>query len=167
QDAASCTYDLSSTREALPSSGGNRRITISAPTGCAWSVRTEASWIAISGGTAGTGSGAVTFTVSANTSTARTASLVIAEQFVTIDQDAAPARPNCAVSAVSPRTISVTASAANGLSTSITAPSGCEWSASSNASWISLTGRSNGSGNGTVTFNVAANSGASRTGTLV
>ena len=163
QDAAACRYDLSSTHETMPSSGGNKRITVSAPTGCAWSARTDTPWISISAGATGTGAGAVTFAVSANTSNARTASVVVAGQSVTIDQDAPP--PNCASSTVSPRTFSVSASA-TGLSTSITAPSGCEWSAASNTSWISLTGRTSGTGTATVTFNVASNGGASRTGTL-
>jgi len=43
---------------------------------------------------------------------------------------------------------------------------GCGWSASSNVSWISITAGSSGTGNGTVSYSVAADSGASRTGTL-
>jgi hypothetical protein len=167
QDAAPCRYDLSSTHETMPAPGGNKRITVSAPTGCAWSARTEVPWIVISAGETATGSGAVIFAISANTSgNARRASVIVASQSVTIDQDAAP--PNCGSSTVSPGTFSVSALATNGLSTSVTAPSGCEWSASSNASWISLTGRTTSTGTATVTFNVApnVNGGPSRTGTL-
>jgi hypothetical protein len=105
----------------------------------------------------------VNFTVSANTGNARTAAVVIAGQSVAIDQDAAA--PNCASSTVSPRTVSISASDTNG-SISVTAPSGCEWSASSNASWITLSGRTSVSGTGTVAFNVTSNGGISRTGTL-
>ena len=43
---------------------------------------------------------------------------------------------------------------------------GCSWSAASNASWISITAGSSGTGNGTVSYSVAADSGSSRTGTL-
>lgn len=46
----------------------------------------------------------------------------------------------------------------------ITAPSGCPWSATSNASW--LTTSSSGSGNGTISYSVAANSGSTRTGNI-
>jgi pimeloyl-ACP methyl ester carboxylesterase len=47
----------------------------------------------------------------------------------------------------------------------VTAPSGCAWTASSNAtSWLTTT--STGNGNGTVTFNYTANTGASRTGII-
>ena len=44
--------------------------------------------------------------------------------------------------------------------------SGCSWTAASNASWITVTSGSSGSGNGTVGYSVAANTGAARTGTL-
>ncbi len=48
---------------------------------------------------------------------------------------------------------------------SVSTASGCAWSAMSNASWITTT--SSGSGNGTVSYTVAANSGTSqRTGTI-
>jgi hypothetical protein len=50
---------------------------------------------------------------------------------------------------------------------SVTAPSGCPWTASSSAGWITITSGSSGSGNGTVSYSVAANtSTSSRTGTM-
>jgi uncharacterized repeat protein (TIGR01451 family) len=42
----------------------------------------------------------------------------------------------------------------------------CPWSATSNASWITITSGSGGSGNGQVSFTVAANTGAARQGTM-
>ncbi len=61
-------------------------------------------------------------------------------------------------------TSQTTAAAAGSGSFGVTAAAGCAWTASSNASW--LTTSSSGNGNGTVAFNVAANSGAARTGTI-
>src|SRR4029450_8523381 len=43
---------------------------------------------------------------------------------------------------------------------------GCAWTASSNASWITISGASSGSGNGSVSYLVLANIGGSRSGTL-
>ncbi len=40
---------------------------------------------------------------------------------------------------------------------SVTAPSGCSWTATEGANWISITSGSSGSGNGTVTYSVSAN----------
>ena len=42
----------------------------------------------------------------------------------------------------------------------------CSWTAASNAAWITVTSGATGNGNGSVAFAVAANLGASRTGTL-
>ena len=52
-------------------------------------------------------------------------------------------------------------------SVSVTSSSGCSWTATSNVSWITITSGSSGTGNGTVAFTVAANTGTSqRTGTM-
>lgn len=51
-------------------------------------------------------------------------------------------------------------------SVSVTATTGCPWTASTTDSWITVTGGTPGSGNGTVNYTVAANSGAQRTGTI-
>ncbi len=46
-------------------------------------------------------------------------------------------------------------------------PSNCAWSASSDSSWLTLNGTTSGTGNGTVNYSVAANSGAARNGNIV
>ena len=51
-------------------------------------------------------------------------------------------------------------------SVGVTAGAGCTWSAASNAGWITLTGATGGTGNGSVPYSVAANTGSARTGTL-
>jgi uncharacterized protein (TIGR03437 family) len=60
---------------------------------------------------------------------------------------------------------SFTAAASTG-TVNVTAGAGCDWTASSNNSWISVTSGGSGSGNGTVNYSVAANTGAARTGTM-
>ncbi len=65
--------------------------------------------------------------------------------------------------ALSPTSVTVGANATTG-SSSVTASSGCAWTATSDASW--LTTSSSGNGNGTVTYSVAANTGTSRVGTI-
>jgi len=49
---------------------------------------------------------------------------------------------------------------------SLSAGTGCSWTAVSNASWIIVTSNSSGSGSSTVYFSVASNSSYSRSGTL-
>jgi len=59
------------------------------------------------------------------------------------------------------------ASAGGSGSVNVTAPSGCPWTATSNASWITITSGSSGNGNGTVNYSVASNpSTTPRTGTM-
>ena len=48
----------------------------------------------------------------------------------------------------------------------VNATPGCPWTALSNANWITVNSGTNGAGNGTVSFTIAANTGNARTGTL-
>src|SRR5581483_3609702 len=67
---------------------------------------------------------------------------------------------------ISPSSQSFNASGGTG-SVGVTAPGGCPWTAVANDSWITITSGASGSGNGTVSYAVAANTGASsRAGTL-
>ena len=55
---------------------------------------------------------------------------------------------------------------AGSFSVSVTAGVGCGWTASSNDSWITITSGSSGSGNGTVNYDVSANTGGLRIGSM-
>jgi hypothetical protein len=67
---------------------------------------------------------------------------------------------------ISPTSASQPASGGTG-SVSVTASAGCNWTAVSNAAFITITAGSSGTGNGTVTYSVANNTATtSRTGTL-
>ena len=48
----------------------------------------------------------------------------------------------------------------------VTSGTGCDWTAASQAPWITVTNGASGSGNGTVRLSVAANSGSQRVGTV-
>ena len=66
---------------------------------------------------------------------------------------------------LSPTSESFSASGGTG-SVDVTTQSECDWTATSNASWITITSGSSGTGNGTVNYSVDANTGASRIGTI-
>jgi hypothetical protein len=59
--------------------------------------------------------------------------------------------------AINPSSVSVSAIASQG-NLAVIAPSGCAWSATSNAGWISIASGSSGSGNGNLSYSIAANS---------
>ncbi|HPD50181.1 MAG TPA: hypothetical protein P5187_10260 [Smithellaceae bacterium] len=68
---------------------------------------------------------------------------------------------------IDPTSRTHTYSAASGQTISVTAAAGtCAWTAVSNNPWITITGGASGTGNGTVTYSITANSGAERTGTI-
>ena len=156
-----CTFSVSPTTVALSPTATSLSIDVTTGGSCAWSASSAATWITFSGG-GGPGSGDATFNVSANTTGAeRTGTLTVAGQTVTVTQAG-----TCAFT-VAPTTQSVLA---NGGSHSAagTTTSGCGWTGvSNNTSWITVTGGSSGTGNGTVAYTVAANAAtSSRTGTL-
>lgn len=67
---------------------------------------------------------------------------------------------------LSPSSQSIDAAGGTG-TVSVQAPSNCSWSATSNATWISVTSGASGTGNGTVLYEVQANiTGRSRTASL-
>ncbi len=95
-----------------------------------------------------------------NSGAARTGSLTIAGQTLTVT------RPAAACSYVLSST-TVSASAAGGaLALTLTTGAGCTWAVTSNANWINVTSAAGGAGNTTITLSVQANSGAARTGTV-
>src|SRR5205823_3283155 len=62
---------------------------------------------------------------------------------------------------------SASATAAGGFGTfDVRAASGCAWAANSNAAWLSIASGATGSGNGTVQYSAASNTGPDRSGTI-
>src|SRR5439155_20153657 len=70
--------------------GGSGSISVTAPTGCAWTATSGASFVSITQGATGSGNGTVQFAVAPNTGAARTAAVTITGTTITITQ-AAPA----------------------------------------------------------------------------
>lgn len=158
-----CTYGIAPTSQPFGTAGGSGSVSVTAGCGCAWTASSNAGWITITSGGIGTGNGTVSYTVAVNTSPSlRIGTLTIARQTFTVIQDGAA----CAYS-ILPTSQSFGAGGGSG-NVSVTAGSGCSWTASSNDDWIRITSGSSGIGNGTVNYTVAANtSGSSRTGTLL
>ncbi len=117
---------------------------------CTWTAASNAGWITITSGASGTGNGTVNYSVAANdTCIYRSGSITVAGQGVSIYQEG-----NAAVSVTSSNYY--TASGGTG-SVAVTAEGGCAWTAVSNAGWIIITSGASGTGDGTVSYYVAAN----------
>jgi hypothetical protein len=158
-----CTPSISPPSQSVEATGGTGNSTVTVSSGCLWTAVSNNAWITVSSGASSSGSGTVTFSIAANTgTTSRTGTLTIAGSTFTVTQaGAAPCAP-----AISLASTNVTSAGITGTVT-VTAASGCAWTATSNAAWLTISAGATGSGNGSVTYTVAPNTATtSRTGTL-
>jgi pimeloyl-ACP methyl ester carboxylesterase len=66
QQSALCTYALSELSIALPPGGGTYAVDVTTEAGCPWTAVSNASWLTITAGPAGTGSGSFTLSATPN-----------------------------------------------------------------------------------------------------
>lgn len=83
-----CTYTLGSTTLNMAGTSGTASIGLTTNSGCAWSVTSSGSFFTVTSPTSGTGPATVTITVSENLGEARTGTITIGGQAVTINQAA-------------------------------------------------------------------------------
>jgi hypothetical protein len=172
QPGAPCRFELGPASQNVNAAGGAGSVNVAATSGCSWSASTDVSWISLSAPLAGSGNGSVNFSVAANAGSERTGHVTIAGQRSTITQTApgagpagpVPGGPGCTYT-IAPSSQSIGAAGGAG-TVAVSTQTGCSWTASSNASWITVASGASGSGNGSVAFGVALNIGPSRTGTL-
>ena len=143
----------------VPFAGNSLQVEVTTQARCTWSAASNTTWVTISGGTNGTGSGRVQLSVAENTAAARSGTLVIAGQTVTVNQQSRP----CAYT-ISPNSYNPS-STGGSISVTVTTTAGCEWTVTGNPAWVSANPTS-GAGTGTTTITVQPNSGAARAATL-
>jgi uncharacterized protein (TIGR03437 family) len=96
-----CGYAAAPLTQRIEASGGAGSVNVTAPPGCTWTARANASWLQFTSATSGAGAGSVSFSLAANNTTVlRRATLQVAGQTVTVEQ--AGAGGNCAPRAVTP-----------------------------------------------------------------
>lgn len=88
QEAAPCRFSVAPDARDLPAEGGEASVTVSTLGGCAWTASTTAPWIRLASG-GGNGQGVLAFFAEVNTGAARTGTLVVAGQNVSVAQAAA------------------------------------------------------------------------------
>ena len=163
---APCRYDLGPANQNVNASGGAGSINIVTTSDCSWSAAAEVGWIALTSSPSGSGNGSVNFTVAPNLGEARSSAIVIANQRANITQAGVMAPPPTCTTNISPTSSNVPAVGGSGISVMVSAGATCQWSATSGATWLTINAGATGTGNGTVVFSVAPNTGAQRTGTL-
>jgi len=158
--APNCNYTIMPASQNFIAAGGTGQISVTTPAECSWTASPSDSWIMITSGAGGTGNVTINYTVSVNTGPARTGSITVNGQVCLISQDT-----GCTYE-ISPTSQSFPSTGGNGTIAVTTNSANCPRTATTTDSWITITGGASGTGNGNVTFTVANNSGASRTGTI-
>ena len=156
-----CRYDVWPDSRHFDEDGGTGTIDVETETGCTWTADPDVTWISITSGASGSGDGTVRYSVAENDGGPRTAHITIEDETHTVTQDG---EGECSL-AISPTTRSFRKSGGSGTIT-ITTGSDCTWTANVNVSWISITSGKSGTGSGTVRYQVASNSGGTRTGRI-
>jgi hypothetical protein len=153
-----CRHSISPQHQSLPAAGGSRSFAVTTEEGCAWTVRSNADWIAISSGASGRGAASVAYSVAANQGPARTGTIAATGGTFTVEQAS-----GCAYT-ISPASRDV-GIAGETVTVSVATSPLCAWLAQSNDPWIAVASGASGTGSGSVHLAVATNTRQSRSGT--
>ncbi len=153
-----CNFTLNTTSIQATGAGGTFNIGVQTAGFCVWSVAGLPAWITLTSPASVTGPATVILNVAAAANLVRSANITVAGVSVTVNQAA------CSYS-INPGAQEFSVLGGTGTVT-VTAPTGCAWSATNAVSFVTFTGATSGNGNGTVTFQVAANSGGDRSGSF-
>ena len=142
--------------------GGAGTLSISAARECGWTLGVQSSWVSVNGSNAGYGDASLTYSIASNPAAAvRTAEIVVVDQHLRLTQAAAA----CTYSLS--RSGDRIGAAGGSLRFDIATLTGCSWTASTTASWLSFSTASSGSSSASIGVSVAANGGKARTGAVV
>ena len=162
--ATESCHSISPSCKSFSSTGAEASLNITAASNCSWTAVSNATWIEITSAASGSGNGIINYLVRDNTASAgRQGTITIAGITFTVFQ--AGVVSNCVYS-ISPLNATLGQAGGTG-AVSVTATSGCSWSAVSNDSWITVSSGSCGLSNGSVAYVVGANdTGSTRTGSI-
>ena len=180
--AAACSYTVAPGAHTVPTGGGVITIGVTTAADCPWTGTSGEPWIAVAGTASFVGSGTISFNVTAAGGAARSGSVVVAGQPVSVSQGAAappppppppappapppppPAPPACSYK-VSPLELRVNEDR-RFREIDVEANGGCNWTASTETPWLHIIRGASGSGDGEVWIWIEENRGDERTGTL-
>jgi Viral BACON domain/Putative binding domain, N-terminal len=155
--APACSFDVGPQQQSFGSEGGDGQVRVRTPSDCEWNVSADASWIEIDGARQRRGDGDVRYRVQRNGATqGRSGSISAGGKTHRVDQAAAapPPPPACSFD-LSPDRRSFNADGGEH-HVNVHTASGCEWTASSSVSWITIASR-NGSGQRHLDYRVLPN----------
>jgi hypothetical protein len=157
-----CNYSINPQNNTINASGATGIVTVTAPPGCSWTAVSNSNWITVPTNTNGTGTGSFQYTVAANNGLVRTGTITIADKTFTVTQ-----LQGCSFT-LNPTSKNVVAAGETGSFQVVASNSQCPWSTNITTSdnWISVTSGTSGTGNGTINYSVAPNTGVQRFGSV-
>jgi hypothetical protein len=85
--STSCTYTLSPSSYGYNALNGTGTVTVTpSPSTCTWTATNSNAWITVTSGASGTGTGTISYSIAANTGSARTGTIIAGGQTFTITQ---------------------------------------------------------------------------------
>jgi sugar lactone lactonase YvrE len=164
---APCSPTLSTNDIEFTASANDGSVNIATSNGCSWTAASDSPWLTLTAATQGTASGPIAFHAEANdTISPRFGHLTIAGQ--TPQTQTLTVKQSGSACSYTPSALNVgfTATAGDG-SVNVATLAGCNWTATSDSPWLTLTAAAQGSASGPVAFHVEANDTfSSRTGHL-
>ena len=155
--STSCSWSLAASGATVAAPAGSASVGVTTQTGCTWNAASNASWL--TAGAGGSGPGTLAYSYTANSGPARIGTLTVAGVAFTVSQAS-----GCTY-ALGASSTSVASAGGSG-SVALTTSSACPWTAGSSASWLTVTSVTSGTGSATVSYMVAANTGAARSANL-
>ena len=152
----SCTYTLNPTNAAFTAAGGTGTFSVLSSNVCPWSATNNVSFITITSGTPGSGTGTVHYTVAPNTSASSlTGTITVAGETFTVTESGTTSS-GCTYTL---NATNVTLTAKGGKKTVSVKVKGtdCAWTAVSNDPFITIISGSNGTTSGKVSYTVPGN----------
>ena len=89
----SCTFSLDPTSLAVSAQGGQKAVTVTNEQNCEWTATSNSAFISITGAASGVGTGLLSYVVQPNTGAARSGTLTIGGQTLTVNQSGAGSPP--------------------------------------------------------------------------
>ncbi|MCC7044841.1 MAG: BACON domain-containing protein [Acidobacteria bacterium] len=166
-----CTFAIAPASHTIPAEGATRTVTVTASeASCAWTAGPSVTWIGLPAGGSGTGSGTFDYVVPANPATEpRSGGILIGGQTHAVTQEGQqvqpPPPPPCTYQ-LTPESAVASPSGGSG-EFRVDAPDGCAWTAVPNDAWLTIASGAQGSGAGTVVYQLTKHGGTTdRTGTI-
>ncbi len=155
---------ISLSSASFTAAGGSTTGTITAAPTCKWALAVPVTWVSVTSGASGTGNGSFSLNIAPDTGADRSDYMLASNSDAVGMAKLSQTGSACATWSVTPASTNFPAAGSSGNFT-VMAPASCNWSLAGVPSWMSITSATSGTGNGSITYAVGANSGTTRNAT--